>query len=344
MCDEVEKAMRDGALGLSSSLQYVPDMYNSTDEIVAMAKVAAKHGGVYFIHQRSEGNRSTLPWTKSSGSPGRRASRRTSGTSKRPTSATGGDAGHPRASEGARAEGLDVAANQYPWTAARKRSTRASRRGCARAARQALARLRPRPRERRRRDARDSDQWENQYLGSGGPSRVLVTTVLDAGPKRFEGKTIEQIAASAKKDPVTPSWTSSSPTRRTPTASFIASEDDVKAAIQDPGRVLHRFRRGGPDGIFSQEKSHPRGWASTARILSKYVRDEKALPLNTAVAKMTSRSAARAHLWDRGILRPGMAADVVAVDLGNRRELDVRRPGALFVGLSVRRGQRRARR
>ena len=99
---------------------------------------------------------------------------------------------------------------------------------------------------------------------------------------------------------------------------FCMDENDVRTALK------HRLVAfctdascEAEDGIFSQEKSHPRGWASTAQILSKYVREEKLLPLEEAVRKMTSLSAARAHLFDRGLLREGMAADVVACDLAH---------------------------
>ena len=317
----VDQAMRDGALGVSTSLQYVPDMFNSTEEIVAMAKVAAKYGGVYFTHQRSEGNRidasldEVFRIAREANIPAdiwhfKTAYKRNWG--KMPHLLA-------RLRE-ARAEGLDVAANQYPWTAAENGLDACLPPWMREGGRdRELARLKDPALRKRAHDEmlEDSDQWENQYLGSGGPSRVLVTTVIDAGLKKYEGKTIEQIAAAEKKDPVDALMDLVLADKANSYCiTFIASEDDVKAAIQDPW-VAFCTDSGAEaeDGIFSQEKSHPRGWASTARILSKYVRDEKALPLETAVAKMTSRSAARAHLWDRGILRPGMAADVVAVDL-----------------------------
>ena len=160
--------MEDGALGLSTSLQYVPDIYNSTDEIIAMAKVAATHGGVYFTHQRSEGNRD------------RRVARR--GLPDRPRGADPDERLAPEdglqaqlgqrcravlaAFEAARAEGLDVAANQYPWTAASNGLDACLPPWMREGGREKLlARLKdPALRERAKRNemAEDADDWENQ--------------------------------------------------------------------------------------------------------------------------------------------------------------------------------------
>jgi len=317
----VGEAMKEGALGVSTSLQYVPDMYNSTDEIIAMARVASQWGGTYFTHQRSEGNRldpsmdEVFRIAREAKIPAniwhfKTADKRNWGRM-------------PRALERlreARAQGLDVAANQYPWTAAMNGLDACLPPWMREGGRdKELARLKDPALRRRGRDEmlKDSDEWENQYFGAGGPTGVLVTTVIDPSLKKYEGKTIAQIAEEERKDPVEALMDILVADRaNTACITFVMSDDDVKAAIQDPWVA---FCTDSPseaeDGILSQEKSHPRGWASTARMLSKYVRDEKALPLETAVAKMTALSAARAHLWDRGLLRPGMAADVVAFEL-----------------------------
>jgi len=161
------------------------------------------------------------------------------------------------------------------------------------------------------------DDWENQYLGSGGPDGVLLVTVLNPDLKKYEGMSIAKIAAEQKKDPIDVIMDTVIADRASSfNIIFMMDEKDVQSALKH--RLVAFCTDSGAsaeDGIFSQEKSHPRGWASTARILSKYVRDEKLLPLEEAVRKMTSLSAARAHLRDRGILREGMAADVVAFDL-----------------------------
>jgi N-acyl-D-amino-acid deacylase len=317
----VDQAMREGALGVSTSLQYVPDMYNSTEEIIAMAKVAARYGGVYFTHQRSESNRIDASMDEVF-----RIAREAKipadiwhfKTADKPN---WGKMPHVLARlEQARAEGLDVAANQYPWTAGENGLDACLppwiREG---GAEKLLARLKdPAMRKRAREDMlKPSDDWENQYLGSGGPDGVMLVTVLNPDLKKYEGMTIAQIAAAQKKEPIDALMDLVAADKANSyNIIFMMDENDVRAALK------HRLvafctdsSASAEDGIFSQEKSHPRGWASTAQILGKYVRDEKLLPLEEAVRKMSSLSAARAHLFDRGILREGMAADVVAFDL-----------------------------
>ncbi len=321
MCEEVEKAMRDGALGLSSSLQYVPDIYNSTDEIVAMAKAAARHGGVYFIHQRSEGNAIDASLDEVF---------RIAREAKIPTNvwhlktAYKRHWGHMPAVlarlEAARAEGLDVAANQYPWTAASNPLSACLPPWMREGGNDRLvARLKdPALRARAKTDMeKDADDWDNQYYGSGGPSRILVSTVLTPALKPLEGKTIEEIAKAEKKDPRDALMDLVlADAGHASCIFFCMDEGDVRAAL---GHRLVSFctdsGASATDGILSEEKSHPRGWASTARILATYVRDEKVLSLEEAVRKMTSFAAARAGLTDRGLLKEGFPADLVAFDL-----------------------------
>jgi len=319
----VGEAMKEGALGVSTSLQYVPDMYNSTEEIIAMARVAARWGGTYFTHQRSEGNRidssmeEVFRIAREAHIPAniwhfKTAYQRNWGKM----------AGELSKIRQARAQGLDVAANQYPWTAAMNGLDACLPPWMREGGRdKELARLKDPALRKKGRDEmlKDSDEWENQYLGSGGPSGVLLTTVIDPSLKKYEGKTIEEIAKEEQKDPVDALMDLVLADKANSYCiTFIAGDDDVKAAIRDPWVAFCTDSSAeAEDGILSQEKSHPRGWASTARLLAKYVRDEKVLPLETAVYKMTGLSASRAHIWDRGLLRPGMAADVVALDLAN---------------------------
>ena len=316
---EVARGMEQGALGVSTSLQYVPDMYNSTEEIIAMARVAARYGGVYFTHQRSEGNRidssldEVFRIAREAGIPA--------------------DVWHLKTAyrpnwgrmdvvlarfEKARAEGLDVAANQYPWTAASNGLDACLPPWAREGGRDAmLARLAdPAQRERMKDEmARDSADWSNQYDGAG-PAGILVSAVLNPALKKYEGQTIQQIAEVEKKDPRDAVIDLLVADRGgTACITFIMSEDDVRAALK---HRLVAFCTDSPamaeDGIFSKEKSHPRAWASTARILGHYVRDEKLLPLEEAVRKMTSLPASRARLRDRGLVKEGFAADLVAFD------------------------------
>lgn len=327
MKHEVEKAMDEGALGVSTSLQYVPDMYNSTNEIIAMARVAARAGGVYFTHQRSEQDRIDASLDEVF-----RIAREVPiaaniwhlKTANRPN--WGRMPKVLERLEAARAEGLDVAANQYPWIAASNGLDACLPPWIREGGREPLlSRLKdPASRERAKKDMDDtSATWENQWFGAGGASGVLLSSVLNPELKKYEGKKIEEIARLMGKDPrdavmdlVLADRAGSS------CIIFIMNEDDVRTALK---HRLVAFCTDSPavaeDGILSEEKSHPRAWASTARILGKYVRDEKVLPLEEAIRKMTSFPAARAQLRDRGVLKEGMAADVVAFDPATVRDV-----------------------
>ena len=316
----VAQAMEDGALGVSTSLQYVPDLYNSTDEIIACAKVAASRGGVYFTHQRSEGNRIDSSLTevfriaREARIPAnvwhlKTAYRRNWGAMPRILAAFAA----------ARASGLDVAANQYPWNAASNGLDACLPPWVREGGRERLlARLRdPEARARIRNEmAEDADSWENQWYGSGGGSGVMLAAVLNPELKKYEGGTLQEIGALMKKDPRDALMDIVLADRANALCIiFMMREDDVRAALKDPFvGFCTDSGAAATDGIYSEEKSHPRAWASTARILATYVRDEKLLSLEEAVRKMTSFSAARAGFRDRGILKAGMAGDVVAFD------------------------------
>jgi N-acyl-D-amino-acid deacylase len=316
----VAQAMEDGALGVSTSLQYVPDLYNSADEIIACAKVAASRGGVYFTHQRSEGNRIDSSLTevfriaREARIPAnvwhlKTAYRRNWGAMPRILAAFAA----------ARASGLDVAANQYPWNAASNGLDACLPPWVREGGRERLlARLRdPEARARIRNEmAEDADSWENQWYGSGGGSGVMLAAVLNPELKKYEGGTLQEIGALMKKDPRDALMDIVLADRANALCIiFMMREDDVRAALKDPFvGFCTDSGAAATDGIYSEEKSHPRAWASTARILATYVRDEKLISLEEAVRKMTSFSAARAGLRDRGILKAGMAGDVVAFD------------------------------
>lgn len=327
MRDVVDQAMRDGAVGVSSSLQYVPDMYNSTDELIAMAKVAARYGGAYFTHQRSEANAidSSLDEVfRIAKEAGIRAQIWHLKTAYKKN--WGRMPAVLERLRAARAEGIDVAANQYPYTAGSNGLDACLPPWIREGGHDALLKRLADPAQRERAKTemlQDSDAWSNQYLGAGGPDRVLVASVLNPALKKYEGKNIAQIAAEEKKDPrdalidlVVADHAN------TACIIFMMDENDVRLALQSP---LVAFctdsGAGATDGIFSQEKSHPRGWASTARILGHYVRDEKILRLEEAVRKMTSFPAEAAGLTDRGLIKAGFAADLVVVDLAKVQDL-----------------------
>ncbi len=317
----VARAMEAGALGLSASLQYVPDRFNSTDELVAMASVAAEYGGIYITHQRSEGNLIFESLDEVFEIAERAAIPAEVWHLKTAYKANWGKMGEVlERFEVARARGLDVTANQYPYIRAsngldaclpvwvREGSTE-----------EMLSRLKDASlRERIKTDmaADDVTEWENQWYGSGGAEGVMLSSVLDPELRKYEGKTMAQIGAEMGKDPrdalmdlvIADGGESSC-------IISIMNEEDVRTALKHPlVSVDTDSSARAEDGPFSETKSHPRAWGTFPRILGKYVREEALLTLEEAVRKMTSRPAARVKLMDRGILRAGMAADITVFD------------------------------
>lgn len=320
MCGVVEEAMREGALGVSSSLQYVPDMYNSTEELIAMARVAARYGGAYFTHQRSESNRmddSMDEVFRIAREAGIRAQIWHFKTAYAPN--FGKMPEMLRKLEAARSSGIDVAANQYPWSRASNGLDACLPPWAREGGREALVKRLADPvtRERVKADmARSSADWENQWLGSGGAEGVMVAEVLSEKLKPYEGKTIAEIAAAEKKDPRDVVIDLVIADRANAACIIsIMDEKDVRAALAHP---LVSFgtdsQAKATDGPFGRETSHPRGWGSAARILGYYVRDQKVLSLEEAVRKMTSFAAEAAGIPDRGLVKVGFWADLTVFD------------------------------
>jgi len=316
----VAQAMEEGALGLSTSLQYVPDRFATTEEIVALAKVARRYGGSYITHQRSESYEidasldEVFRIAREAEIPAQIYHLKTSG---RP------NWGRMKAVlerlEQARASGLDVSADQYPYIAGQNSLDANLPLWVRDGGRdKMIERLKdPALRARVKADvAREDRSWENQYLGSGGPGGVLIVSVVNPALKKYEGRTLEQIAKDEGKDPVDVIMDILIADRaNTSNVIFMMNEDDVRLALRHP--LVSMCTDSGAkatDGIFSLERSHPRAWGSAARILGRYVREEKLLPLEEAVRKMTSLPASRMGLAERGIVRPGMLADLVAFD------------------------------
>jgi N-acyl-D-amino-acid deacylase len=321
MREVVAQAMREGALGLSSSLQYVPDRFASTDELVALARVAADHGGIYITHQRSESagldrsldevfaiaERARIPaeiWhLKAAYRP---------------------NWGHLPAAlrriEEARARGLDVTANIYPYTRASNGLEACLplwvREG---GLEPMLARLRDhtlRERIKREMDDPQAPGWENQWQGAGGGDGVMLVSVLDETLRSLEGLTLTEIGSRMGKDPRDALMDLVIADRgRADCILAIMDEQDVRAALVHPLVAIGTDSAAkAEDGPLAASKSHPRAWGSFPRILGHYVRDERLLTLEEAVRKFTSRPAARVGLHDRGILRRGFIADITVFD------------------------------
>lgn len=311
------QAMADGALGVSTSLQYVPDRFASTDEIVELAKVAKQYGGIYISHQRSE-SKAIIASLDEAFSIAERANIPAEiWHLKTAYKANWGRMGEVlKHFEDARARGLDVTANMYPYDRASNGLDACLplwvRDGGLDAMLQRLND--PALRERIKRDMDDPNakDWENQWYGSGGGAGVMLSTVLDPALRKWEGKNFVEIGKEMGKDPRDAVMDLVIADRgQSSVIISIMREDDVRLALSNPMISIGTDSGArAEDGPFSESKSHPRAWGSFPRILGKYVREEKLITLEDAIRRFTSRPAGRVGITDRGILRPGMKADV----------------------------------
>jgi N-acyl-D-amino-acid deacylase len=317
----VARAMEEGALGLSTSLQYVPDRFATTEEIIALAKVAKKFGGIYITHQRSESGRifesldEVFRIARDAAIPAEVWHLKTAykaNWGKMPEVL--------RRIEAARASGLDVTANQYPYTRASNGLDACLplwvREGGTEPMLKRLADPALRERIKREMDDPNPSGWENQWYGSGGGDGVMLSSVLNPDLKKFEGKTFTEIGTALGKDPRDAVMDLVVADRgESYVIISIMDEADVRTALAHPLVSIDTDSGArAEDGPLSHSKSHPRGWGTFPRILGKYVREEKLLTLEEAVRKMTSRAAARVGLHDRGVLRTGFFADITVFD------------------------------
>lgn len=317
----VAQAMEQGALGVSTSLQYVPGRFASTEEIVELAKVARQHGGIYISHQRSESNQ-IIPSLDEVFAVAERANIAAEVWHLK----TAYRANWGRMREvldhfaAARARGLDVTANMYPYDRASNGLDACLplwvREG---GLDQMVQRLEnPALRDRIKRDMDDAGakDWENQWYGSGGGAGVMVSTVADPALRKWEGKNLVQIGKDMGKDPRDAAMDLViADGGETSVIISIMREDDVRLALSHPMISIGTDSGArAEDGPLSESKSHPRAWGSFPRVLGKYVRDEKLMSLEEAVRRFTSRPAARVGIADRGLLRPGFKADVTIFD------------------------------
>lgn len=317
----VAEAMEQGALGLSSSLQYMPDRFATTDELIALAGVAAQYGGIYLTHQRSEGNKifeslqEVFTIAEKAHIPAEIWHLKVA------YRANWGKMAEVLARiEAARGNGLDITANQYPYIRASNGLDACLplwvREG---GVDKMLPRLKdPVQRERIKKEMEDPavTTWENQWYGSGGGDGILLVSALNKDLKKYEGMNLTEIGKQLGKDPrdIVIDFVIADKGQCSCVTS-IMNEDDVRTALKHPFvSVCTDSEARAEDGPLSESKSHPRAWGTFPRILGKYVRDEKLLRLEEAIRKMTSLPASRVGLHDRGILRPGMMADVVVFD------------------------------
>ena len=316
----VAEAMKDGAFGVSTALEYVPDTFASTDEIVELARVARKYGGVYFTHQRSETD-AIFTSLDEVFSISQRA--KVSATIWHLKTAYSENFGKMpevlRRIEAARARGIDVAASVYPYT-------RASNSLISQfppwvlegGMEQMIARLKdPAVRERIKKEMDEpSMTWENEWRGSGGASGIMLVGITNPGLTKYEGMTLEEIGRQMGKDPKDAAMDIAIEDHgHTGQVISIMDEADVRTAVSSPIVAFGSdSEEHAEDGPLSQSRAHPRAFGTFPRVLGFYARDQHAMRMEEAVRKMTSLAASRVGLLDRGILRPGMYADITVFD------------------------------
>lgn len=318
----VEQAMQQGAMGVSTSLIYAPAAYAKTDELIALAKVASKYGGIYASHIRNEGDRE-MEALDEAFRIGREANipveiwhLKVSGRQNR-----GKMPNVIAAIERARISGLDVTANQYPYIASGTSLGATIPPKYHEGGSEAFVNRLKDPQVRsaiRQELAGAGGNMENMWRGTGGPQGILVASVLDPTLKHYEGRTIAQIAADEHKEPLEALIDLVAAGKdHVGAVYFTMSEDDVEFAMQQP------FVSVGTDagavnfqGPLSESKVHPRAYGTFPRILGRYVRDQHLLTLEQAIRKFTSLPAQRMGLRDRGIVRIGAFADITIFDPG----------------------------
>ena len=336
----VREAMQQGAVGVSTSLQYAPAPYAKTDELVALASEAAKYGDVYATHMRSEGDdvlgalgeaitigrRAGIPveiWhIKAAGK--RNWGRMTQIVAK---------------IDSARARGIDISANTYAYPAWFNSMSAFIPPWAHDGGDKALiARLKdPATRARIKKDmATPSSSWDNEWQEIPGPEAILVSVVQNPKLLPLQGKTIKEIAAQRHVDPMDALMDVLVEDQAfTECAVFGMSEPDIVLALRQPWTSIDNDSQGtSPTGLLGQEHPHPRAYGTFPRILHTYVHDEHVLTLEDAIRKFSALPAQKLHFADRGVLKQGMWADVVVFDPNQIHDVATfENPNQLSVGM-----------
>jgi N-acyl-D-amino-acid deacylase len=322
----VREAMRDGAVGVSTALQYTPAPYAKTEELIALAAEGGKFGGIYSTHMRDESN-SVLEAIDEALRIGREADV--------PVEIwhikVAGKNNWGRMPEvvakinAARAAGADVTADTYAYTAWFNSFSAfvppwAHDGGAAKM----VERLKdPATRERIRKDLlAPSKDWDNEWQEIPGPDAIMIGVVENSKMLPLQGKRLSEIAKLWNKDPMNALFDFLIEDPDAGVAVFGMSQPDVTLALQQPWVAIDNDSSGtSPEGILGQEHPHPRAYGTFPRILRKYVREDKALTLEDAIRKFSALPAQRLRLIDRGVLKAGMWADVVIFDPATVRDV-----------------------
>ncbi|HXG59416.1 MAG TPA: amidohydrolase family protein [Thermoanaerobaculia bacterium] len=308
----IDGAMRDGAIGISTSLIYLPAIYSTTEEIIRLARVAAKYEGMYFTHLRDEGDR-IMEALEEAFHIGREANIPVNIWHLKTTYRANWGRMPEVVSRiaAARAEGLDVAANVYPYTASSTGLSTIVPDWALEGGYDELQRRLQDPGQR----ARIAEALRRQFERRGERS-IFVTRIDNPALAQYEKKFAEEIAEAMGLPLDEAVMRLFAETRVSPRVIFFSMrEDDVQHALAQPW-VSIGADSGSPTprARAENEAVHPRAYGSFPRVLGHYVRDVRLFTLEEAVRKVTSQAALRANLRDRGLLRPGMKADIVVFD------------------------------
>ena len=323
----VDQAMQDGAVGLSTALQYAPAPYAKTEELIALASEAGKYGGIYASHMRSEGD-AVLDSIDESIRIGKEGHLPVEIWHLK----AAGKANWGRMPQivariqAARDAGVDISANTYAYTAWFNTFSAfippwAHDGGDEKL----IARLKdPATRARIRADMLNpKSDWDNEWQEIPGPEAIQIAVVQNPELVPLQGKRLSEVAAMWKEDPIDALCDILIKDQAfTNVAVFGMDEPDVVLALKQPWVSIDNDSQGAsPDGILGKEHPHPRAYGTFPRILRKYVHEEHALTLEDAVRKFTALPAQRMRFTDRGVLKQRMAADIVIFDPATIRDL-----------------------
>ncbi len=316
----VKQAMEEGAMGTTCALIYAPDNYATTEELIELSKVAAPYGGMYISHMRSEGNNilaaadETIRIAREANMPAEIYHLKMGGKE------NWGKLDSIIAKiDKANRSGLRISADMYTYTAGATGLDATMPPWVQEGGiNEWIKRLKnPTIRKKVLQEMRTpTDKWENLLLNAGNPEGVLLLGFTNDSLKRYTGKTLGAVATIYGK---TPEETAMdlviTDSTRVEAAYFLMSEDNIKRQITLP-YVSFGSDAGSPaaEGFFLKYKDHPRAYGNFARLLGKYVRDEKVIPLEEAIRKLTSLPAGNLKVSRRGSLAPGYFADVVIFD------------------------------
>ena len=320
MRELVRKEMEAGALGIGTSLIYPPAFYAKTEELIELCKVASKYQGKYISHMRSEGNRllealnELIRISREAGIPAEVYHIKAAG---QPNWGKIDDL--LSRIEAAQKEGLKITADMYTYTAGGTGLDACLPPWTEDGGYPALfKRLRdPATREKIKAQVQTpSDEWENMYLAAGGPEHILLSQFKSETLKPLTGKTLAEVAKMRGKDPIdTAMDLIAEDGSRIGTIYFMISEANIKKELAKPWISFGSDEASqAPEGVFLKSNPHPRAYGNFARVLGKYVRDEKVLSLTEAIRRLSGLPATNLGLDHRGFLKEGMFADVVVFD------------------------------